>query len=72
MKKLNQNHIVIKTGLSASFICEIFAGKKRPSWQNAKKIAKVTKTPVDVWLEGTPEEIQIAIKKATTQPNPLP
>ncbi|WP_139164091.1 hypothetical protein [Desulfoluna spongiiphila] len=72
MKRGTQTNIVNKTKLSAGFVSEIFSGKKRPSWKKAKVLAGATGTEPIVWLEGTPEEIKAAIKKAATQPDPLP
>ena len=72
MKTMTQTQIAKDSGVSPGFISLCMSGNKRPSWGTAKKIAAATGTDPIVWLEGTPEEIRTAIKKAAAQPDPLP
>jgi len=49
------------TGLSISFVGQIIGRKKNPSWKTAKLLAQVTGTEPVLWLEGSTEEIEIAL-----------
>lgn len=64
MKHGELSKIALKADLSRSFLCEIFKGKKSPSWPAAKRLAAVTDTDPVLWLEGTPEDIRAAIEAA--------
>jgi len=56
-----QTQIVKSTGISHSMVSLILAGKKRPSWSNAKKLASATGTSPVLWMDGSPEEIRAAL-----------
>lgn len=65
MIKTTQKHIAKMARVSAPFISQVLTGKKRPSWKKAKELADATGTDPVVWMEGTPDEIRAAIRKAT-------
>jgi len=58
MKTIKQSKIAKMANLSRSFLSLIIAGKRRPSYSTAKRLAKVTGTDPVLWLEGKPEEIR--------------
>lgn len=65
MKHGNQKTIAKASGLSESYTSELINRKKRPSWQTAKRLIQaVPGTTIEIWMEGTPEEIREAIKNA--------
>jgi len=72
MKKLTHKSIADKIGVSRVFVTQLVNAEKRPNWRRAKQLAEATGTNPIVWLEGKPEEIKAAIKKAAAQPDPLP
>jgi len=49
------------SGMSLSGLSNILAGRRRPSWGIAKKLAAVTGTEPVLWLEGSPDEIRAAL-----------
>ncbi len=53
-----QTRIANKAKISTAYISMILSGKRRPSWQNAKKLAFITKTRPELWLDGEPEKIK--------------
>ena len=63
MKIIRQTQIAKMIGISDSFLSQIMAGKKRPHWKTAKKLAKTTHTTPELWLDGSPEQIRKAIRK---------
>lgn len=56
-----QIELAAKVKVSQSMISFILAGKRRPSWKKAKKIAEATGTNPVLWLEGSPEEMKAAL-----------
>lgn len=51
-------------GITHGYLSNILAGRKRPMYPVAKKLAAASGTDPVVWLEGTPEEIRLAIETA--------
>ncbi|MBU2051547.1 MAG: hypothetical protein KKH61_21565 [Gammaproteobacteria bacterium] len=50
------------TGFTASYISMIASGKKKVAvWQTAKKLSDATGAHPEVFLEGTVEQIKLAI-----------
>ena len=62
MKKISQTSIAQQVGVSSVFVNYLVNTKKRPNWQMAKKLAKVTNTEPILWLEGSSEEIKAALE----------
>lgn len=59
-----QRAIAQKTGLSEGYISMVINGSRRVKiWDTAKKIANVTGTEVELWLEQPAENIKGAISK---------
>lgn len=58
----NIKSLVKETGISQPAISNILAGRRRPSWKYAKKLAEVTSTDPALWLDGSPEEIKSALR----------
>jgi transcriptional regulator with XRE-family HTH domain len=50
-----------KMGISQGYLSNILAGRRRPHYQKAKHIAKITNTSVFLWMEGSPEDMQAAL-----------
>lgn len=69
MNKGTSAYIAFKVGISAPYLCQLSKGLRRPSWSTAKKLADVTETDPTLWLEGTPEEIEGAIKQFKRKKN---
>jgi transcriptional regulator with XRE-family HTH domain len=61
MKWGTQKRLSKLTGYSEPYICNLLSGNRRPSWSAAKKLALVTNTKPELWLEGNPEEIKNAL-----------
>lgn len=69
-KKMTQQQIAGLACASQSLISAMVTGRRRPSWRMAKRLIQaVPGTTVELWMEGSPEEIRAAIKNAQ-QPNP--
>lgn len=61
---MKQCEIAKKANISESFLSEILNGIKRPRWPKAKILAQITGTKTDLWMEGTPEQLQKAINES--------
>jgi plasmid maintenance system antidote protein VapI len=61
MKTITQSEIANALGVSVAFINQLVTTKKRPSWNRAKQLAKITKTKPELWLDGSADEIRKAI-----------
>jgi len=53
--------IAEESGVTQGFLSNVLAGRRRPHYKKAKIIARVTGTTVDLWMEGSPEQMQAAI-----------
>lgn len=65
--RTTQKDIAKNAGISPSFLCQIFGGKKLPSWKTAKKLEEVTGIPAPDWFEKPGEEIRAAITGTLTE-----
>ena len=63
MKRQIQRIIARKANISDGFLSMVLAGKRRPSWATAKRLAKVTNIDEKIWLDGTHQEIRKLIQK---------
>ena len=61
---MKQNELATLSGMSEATISKILSGKRRPSWNVAKKLAQATGTNETLWMEGTPEEKAAALKNS--------
>ncbi len=61
--KINITKIAANVGLTQGALSNILAGRRRPHYKTAKKIASVTKTDPILWLEGSPEQLRRALSK---------
>ena len=64
MKHGIQKKIAKKSSISPAFLSEIINNKKRPSWTTAKRLAEVTSTPPELWLDGDTASIRAALSKS--------
>ena len=66
---MNQTELAKKIGCDPSYISHIVNGRRNPSWQLAKKIAKALKTLPEFWLNGesSPEERRKALESHRQQ-----
>jgi transcriptional regulator with XRE-family HTH domain len=60
-EKPHIKQIAKRAGMSLSGLSNLLAGRRRPSWRSAKRLAAVTDTDPVLWLEGSPGEIKTAI-----------
>jgi hypothetical protein len=61
MNKIKQKMISKEADISGPFVSQIINGHRRPSWRTAKKLAMVTSTKPELWLDGSPDEIKNAL-----------
>ena len=61
--KPHTNQIAKRAGMSLSGLSNVLAGRRRPSWSTAKRLAAATDTDPVLWLEGSPNEIKKAISQ---------
>jgi transcriptional regulator with XRE-family HTH domain len=61
LMKIKQIDLAKKIGLSQSFLSMIISGRRRPSWDNAKKLAAFTSTDPVLWLDGTADARRSAV-----------
>jgi len=62
MKHGDQKKLSDVTGISRSLISAILKGKRRPSWDKAKRLARVTSTEPQLWMEGDARAIKEAVR----------
>lgn len=65
---MKQMDLADKAGISDGYLSLIISGLRRPSWHNAKALAKATGTTPELWLEGSPDEIRAAVEAAPDEP----
>ncbi len=58
METQTQYQLAENAGISAAMLSLILKGERRPSWKAAKRLAEVTDTKPELWLDGTPEQIK--------------
>ena len=57
MKNIRYSGIAKQANISKQFLSNILAGRKRPSWSTAKRLAEVTNSsPVD-WMEASQDAL---------------
>lgn len=52
--------IATRSGLARATVANIIAGRSRPSWAAAKRIASATNTQPVLWLEGDKKTLKAA------------
>jgi transcriptional regulator with XRE-family HTH domain len=62
--KIKQVELARATGLSEPMISAILKGKRRPSWKAANELARVTDSPVEIWMNDDTGLKVEAVKKA--------
>jgi len=67
MKTLNQNQIAKAAGISQSMLSQILGGQRRAGWRTAKSLSSVLGIPEKVFLEGSLDEIKLAIEREAAQ-----
>jgi len=65
MKTNKQTYIAKQAGIVDSFLSEILAGKKTPSWETAKKLFKATGIRPEIWMESrnNPELLKTKLQR---------
>jgi len=63
--RFKQKDIAEKVGISKSYISQLLSGDRRPAWKMAKRLANCTCTSIELWMEGSPEQIKSAISEAS-------
>ena len=53
--------IATAAGLKQGTLSNIIAERRRPSWKAAKRLARITGTKPELWLEGTEKEMRAAL-----------
>jgi transcriptional regulator with XRE-family HTH domain len=61
MMKMNISNTAKQLGISQGFLSNILAGRRRPHYQKAKDLARRSGTTVELWLDGSPDEIRNAL-----------
>jgi transcriptional regulator with XRE-family HTH domain len=57
-RKIKQRDVARELGIKESYLSEMLNGKRRPSWDVAKRCALKTHSSPLVWMEGTKEDIR--------------
>ena len=59
--KMNITNTAKELGISQGFLSNILAGRRRPHYRRAKELARRSGTTIELWMEGTPEQIRAAV-----------
>ena len=59
---MTQTEISKKLNISQQYVSMIISGKRRPSWDIAKKFAELTGTTASFWMEAKPDVMKDIIK----------
>jgi transcriptional regulator with XRE-family HTH domain len=65
---MKQTDLAKKVGVSQTKISFIVNGVRRPSWPEARRLARATGTSPLLWLEGRPEQIKGVLKGRMADP----
>lgn len=57
-----QKYIADLIGVTQQMVSAIFLGKRRPHYTKAKMLEQIMDIPKEIWLEGTKEEIKVAVR----------
>jgi transcriptional regulator with XRE-family HTH domain len=57
----NISTLAAMAGISKSMLSQIISGKRKAGWRSAKRLSVVTGTHPLLWLEGSLDEIKVAI-----------
>lgn len=68
MKKIFQIEIVKEAGIAQSTLSNILNGRRRPSWGIAKRLASVTGSTPDIWMEGQTDVLRQIIENIAPAP----
>lgn len=61
---MTQTELSKIVGVHVSTINNILMGRRRPSWDVAKKLAEaIPEVPVNEWMDGVTDRLQSVIKK---------
>ncbi|KKN75040.1 hypothetical protein LCGC14_0384140 [marine sediment metagenome] len=58
---ITQKRLAKAAGVTQGMISKFLNGQRRPRWFRAKKLAAITGTAPELWMEGSPDEIQAAV-----------
>jgi transcriptional regulator with XRE-family HTH domain len=56
--KIKQKDVARELGIGEAYLSEMLNGKRRPSWEVAKRCALKTGSSPLVWMEGTGDDIR--------------
>jgi transcriptional regulator with XRE-family HTH domain len=56
--KIKQKDVARELGIGEAYLSELLNGKRRPSWDIAKRCALKTHSSPLVWMEGTKDDIR--------------
>ena len=60
---MQQRELAERAGVSEGLISMIVSGARRPSWDVAKKLCKITGTDLQLWMEGNADKKKAAIDR---------
>jgi transcriptional regulator with XRE-family HTH domain len=56
--RFNISNTAKQLGISQGFLSNILAGRRRPHYKKAKDLAERSGVPVEIWMEGDPDQIR--------------
>ncbi|MDR1397678.1 MAG: helix-turn-helix domain-containing protein [Desulfarculales bacterium] len=59
---MNQTELAKRINITQQYISRIMNGTRRPSWEKAKLLAKITGTNPELWLEGGANDRKLAFQ----------
>lgn len=63
MKHGFQIKLAEKTGLSEGFISLMLRGERRPGWNTAKRLAEITDSKPEIWMDLDLVEIEVVLEE---------
>ncbi len=64
---MNQTHLAKLAHVSQQFISKLLKGERRPKWATAKRLAQITTTTPQFWMEGEVEDMAMVFNKWAKQ-----
>lgn len=61
METITQTYLAKQLKVSPAYINYLVNTIKRPNWNRAKQLARITKTTPELWLDGSSEKIKAAL-----------
>jgi len=68
---MTQTLLAKQAHVSQQFVSKLLKGERRPKWRTAKRLALLTQTSPQFWMEGDTREIVAAFNEWSKEQNEI-